>query len=170
MSKKTREKDWQTCSLADVTEPSNNSDLSSKHDIGGTLDSVDEGFAASVVVVELGLGDGVIDVDGGDLELSVTECLVEVVNTSGSLLRDTTDLRKILRVLLVDKGGEVTSVVKNHVKGLATRKASDGLRNAPLVFLLSLALPCKDGDTSSGDGSGSVILSREDVLEYEYQD
>lgn len=92
MSNNTREKDWQTYSLTDVTEPSDNSDLSSKHDIGGTLDSVDEGLTASVVVVELGLSDGVIDVDGGDLELSVTECLVEVVNTSGGLLRDTTDL------------------------------------------------------------------------------
>lgn len=87
----------------------------------------------------------------------------------------------------MDKGGEVTSVIENHVEGLATRKASDGLRNAPLVLLLSLALPCKDGDTSGGDAinklvsrpqqmkksdirSSSVILGGEDVLYHEYQD
>ena len=81
-----------TYTLAHVSEASDDSDLASKHDIGGTLDAVDEGLAAPVVVVELGLGDGVVDVDGGDLELAVAEGLVEVVDTGGGLLRDTLDV------------------------------------------------------------------------------
>ena len=47
---------------------------------------------ATHVVVKLGLGDRVVDVDGGDLELAVAESLVEVVNTGGGLLRDTLDV------------------------------------------------------------------------------
>ena len=78
-----------TYTLANITEASNDSDLTSKHDIGGTLDTIDEGLAASVVVVELGLGNGVIDVNGRNLELAVTESLVQVVDTSGGFLRDT---------------------------------------------------------------------------------
>lgn len=81
-----------TYSLTDVTESSDDSDLAREHDICSTLDSVDEGLAASVVVVKFGLGDGVVDVDGGDLEFTVTESLVEVVDASSSLLRDTADL------------------------------------------------------------------------------
>jgi hypothetical protein len=104
-----------THALADITETGDDSDLAGKHDIGGTLDTVDEGLAAAVlkhhrehnadarvvssrrrthVVVELGLGDRVVDVDGGDLELAVTEQLVEVVDTGGGLLGDTLDVCK----------------------------------------------------------------------------
>jgi hypothetical protein len=89
-------------SFTDVTETSDNGDFTSKHDIGGSLDTVDEGFSASVladvsadipqsinaahVVVELGLGDRVVDVDSWDLEFTVSEQLVEVVNTGSGLL------------------------------------------------------------------------------------
>ena len=44
--------------------------VTGQHDVGGALESVDEGLAAAVQVVELGLGHGVVDVDGGDLEES----------------------------------------------------------------------------------------------------
>jgi hypothetical protein len=37
--------------LANITEASNNGDLTSKHDVGGTLDSVDERLAAAVVLI-----------------------------------------------------------------------------------------------------------------------
>lgn len=46
-----------TYTLANITVSSDNGDLASKHDIGSTLDTIDERFAASVVVIELGLGD-----------------------------------------------------------------------------------------------------------------
>ena len=66
-------------------------DLSSQHDVGSPLDSVDKGLPAAVEVVELRLGDGVVDVDGGDLQGVVLEHLVQVVHTSGRLLRQALD-------------------------------------------------------------------------------
>jgi hypothetical protein len=44
-----------TYAFSDITEPSNDGNLASKHDIGGALDSVNKRLAAAVVVVELGL-------------------------------------------------------------------------------------------------------------------
>ena len=65
--------------------------LSSKHDICGPLDSVNQGLPAAVEVVELGLGHGVVDVDGRDLQGLLGEHLVQVVHPSGGLLRQTLD-------------------------------------------------------------------------------
>ena len=154
----------ETYPFADVTKASDDSDLSGEHDIGGTLDTVNEGFTAAIVVVELGLGDRVIDVDGGDLQLSVTERLVQVVNTRGGLLRDTANVSKVLRVLLVDHVGKVASVIEDHVEGFSTREGSEGLLDAPGVLFLSLAFPGIDRNTSGRDSCSSMVLRGEDVL------
>jgi len=148
-------------SLTDISVSSDNGDLSGNHDIGGSLDTIDERLTASVQVVELGLGDRVIDVDGGDLELSLLQHLVQVVDTSGGLLGDSLDSSEELRVLGVDQVGEVTSIIEDHVQG--TLSEEDGLLNAPDVLLLSLSLPGIDGDTGGSDGSGGVVLGGEDV-------
>jgi len=37
------------------------------------------------------------------------------------------------------------------------------LFNAPNVFFFSFALPCKDGNTGSGNGGSGVILGRENI-------
>lgn len=55
---------------------------------------------------------------------------------------------QVLRVLLVNKGGQVSTIIKDHVEGLATGEGVEGLLNAPRVLLLGLALPCKNRDTS----------------------
>lgn len=81
-----------THSLSDITVTSNNGNLASKHDISGTLDTINKRFPASIVVVELGLRDGVVDVDGWDLQPAFTESLVQVVDTRSSLLRNTFDV------------------------------------------------------------------------------
>lgn len=81
-----------TYAFTDVSETSNNGDLSGKHNISGTLDTIDQRFAASVVVIEFGLCDGIVDVDRGNLEFTITEHLVQVVDTGGGLLRQTTDI------------------------------------------------------------------------------
>ena len=65
--------------------------LSSEHDIGGPLDPVDQGLPAAVEVVELGLGHGVVDVDGGDLQGLLGEHLVQVVHAGGGLLGQAVD-------------------------------------------------------------------------------
>ena len=53
----------------------------------------------------------------------------------------------------MDKGGQVTTVIEDHVQGLAVLEAEDGLVDAPLVLLLGLALPGKDGDASRSDAN-----------------
>ena len=82
--------------------------LSSEHDIGGPLDPVDQGLPAAVEVVELGLGHRVVDVDGGDLQGLLGEHLVQVVHTSGGLLRQALDslrqttMKKLLNISLFE--------------------------------------------------------------------
>jgi hypothetical protein len=149
--------------LADITETSDDGDLAGNHDIGGTLDAVDERLAAAVQVIELGLGDGVVDVDGGDKEALALEHAVQVVDTGGGLLGHTEAVLEHLGVLLVDKGSEVTTIVEDQVQALAVLEGSELLLEAPLVLLLGLALPREDGNAGSGNGSGGVVLGGEDV-------
>lgn len=153
--------------LTDITETGDDGDLASNHDIGGTLDAVDEGLAAAVKVVELGLGDGVVDVDGGDEETvllaDVLEHAVEVVHTGGGLLGKTVAALEHLGELVVDEGSKVSAVIEDQVEGLAGGESAELLLEAPVVLLLGLALPGEDGHTGGGDGSGGVVLGGEDV-------
>ena len=61
----------------------------------------------------------------------------------------------------MDKVGEISSVVKDHVQGLAVGE-DEGLLDAPDVLLVGLPLPGVDGHTDSGDGGGGVILMEDD--------
>ena len=151
--------------LADITETSDNGNLTGNHDISGSLDTIDERLSAAVKVVELALGDGVVDVDGGDEKtvVGVLEHSVEVVDTGGGLLGDTVAVLKHLGVLLVDESGKVTTVIGDEVKRLAGGERGELLLKAPLVLLLGLALPGEDWGTAGGNGSGGVILGGEDV-------
>jgi hypothetical protein len=56
--------------LADVAVAADHGDLAGDHHVGGALDAVDQRFAAAVEVVELGLGDRVVDVDGREQQLA----------------------------------------------------------------------------------------------------
>ena len=127
--------------LADITETGDDSGLSGNHDIGGALDAVDQRLAAPVHVVKLGLGNRVVDVDGGDEQLALLEHLVQVVHPSGGLLRDAVAVFEELGVLVVDKGGEIATVIKDEVQLLAILEGSKLLLQAPVVLLLGLALP-----------------------------
>ena len=158
-----------TYAFTDVSETSNNGDLSGKHNISGTLDTIDQRFAASVVVIEFGLCDGIVDVDRGNLEFTITEHLVQVVNTGSGLLGQALDVCKtlmrlskrcrtektltleVLRVLLVDQAGQVTSIIKDHVQRLAVGESGEGLFDTPKVFLLGLSLPSKDWNAGRGN-------------------
>jgi hypothetical protein len=151
-----------SATLTDITVTGNNGDLTSNHNIGGTLDTIEKGFTATVQVIELGLGDGVVDVDGRKLQGTVLHHLVKVVDTSGGLLGETLDTSEQLRVLLVDNVGKITTIIKNHVEGLSIRE-EQSLLDTPDEFLISLTLPGVDRDTSGSDGSSGVILGGEDV-------
>ena len=149
--------------LADITETSNDGDLASNHNVGSTLDTVDEGLTAAVQVVELGLGDGVVDVDGGDQELAVLEHAVEVVDTGSGLLRDTVAVLEHVGVLGVDERSQVTTVVEDEVELLVVLEGSELLLEAPVVLLLGLTLPGEDGDTDGSNSGSGVVLGAEDV-------
>jgi len=149
--------------LTDITVTGDDTDLTSDHDIGGTLDTVDEGLTATVKVVELGLGDTVVDVDGRDLEGALLQHTVQVVDTGGGLLGDTEAALEHLGELLVDEGGEVTTVVEDEVELLAILEGLELLLETPLVLLLGLTLPGEDGNTRSGNGGSGVVLGGEDV-------
>jgi len=78
--------------LAHITETADASNLAAEHDIGGTLDTIDERVTAAIDIVKLALGDSVVDVDGREEKLALGGELVETVDTGGGLLRNTTDL------------------------------------------------------------------------------
>ena len=60
---------------------------------------------------------------------------------------------KELGVLLVNEGGEISSIVEDHVEGLSVGETSNGLLHAPDVLLLGLSLPGEDGNTGRGDAT-----------------
>lgn len=68
------------------------------------------------------LGDRVVHVEGGNLELSLAHHLVQVMHSSGGFLRETLDIGQELGVLLVDEVGQVTAVVEDHVEGLENER------------------------------------------------
>merc|ERR1712093_299391 len=131
--------------LADVTVAEHAGDLAGEHHVGGAHDGVDERVTATVDVVELRLGHGVVDVEGGEKELALLHHVVETVDTSGGLLRDTLELGddlvpvtglllldalqelvddgELLRTLVVIKNGRVVLSVEtavDHEGGITT--------------------------------------------------
>ena len=169
--------------LTDISIAGDHGDLASQHHISGALDTVDQGLPAAIQVVELRLGDGVVDIDGGDLESSRLGHLVKVMHAGGGLLGNTLDAFQILGVLLMDEVGQVASVVEDHVEGL-TIWEDDSLLNAPNVpgkklpsfqvanglykvkckeinlLLVGLSLPGVDRDAAGCHGGGGVILDK----------
>ena len=77
--------------LAHVAVAADHGDLAGDHDVGGTLDAVHQRLAAAVEVVELGLGDRVVDVHGGEQQGTGLEHLIEAMDAGGGLLGDTLD-------------------------------------------------------------------------------
>jgi hypothetical protein len=81
-----------SATLTDITEPADNNLLASKHDIGGTHETIGKRVFAAVNVVELLLGDRVVDVDGSEEELALLGHLLKSVHASGGLLGETNEL------------------------------------------------------------------------------
>ena len=77
--------------LADVAEAAHDRDLAADHHVGGAVDAVDQRVPAAVQVVELGLGDRVVDVDRREQQLAGLDHLVEPVHAGGGLLGDAFD-------------------------------------------------------------------------------
>jgi hypothetical protein len=98
------------------------------------------------------------------------------MNTGGSLLRDTLNSFKVLRELVMNKGGEIATysltrlftagfdtIIQKHVRRLSVLETLQTLLNTPNIFLLSLTLPSKHGNSHSRDSRSRRILSRENI-------
>lgn len=73
-----------------------------------------------------------------------------------------------LGVLLVNERSQISSVIEDHVERLTVGESTDGLLKAPLVLLLSLSLPRKDGNAGGGDAGQAHMISsgRSSVRQY----
>ena len=66
--------------LTHVAVAAHDCDLAGHHHVGGAVDAVDEGVAAAVEVVELGLGHGIVHVDCRELEAASLGHLVQTMH------------------------------------------------------------------------------------------
>ena len=96
-------------SLADITESADDDLLTSDHDISSAHETVGERVSATVDVIELLLGDAVVDVDGLHEEFATLGHLLKSVDTSGGLLGDTVDVGHHLSPLLDVASLELTA-------------------------------------------------------------
>jgi hypothetical protein len=78
--------------LADIAEAGDAGNLAGEHDVGGAADGVDQALLAAVEIVELRLGDAVVDVDRREGKLALLGEVVEAVDAGGSLLGDALDV------------------------------------------------------------------------------
>lgn len=51
----------------------------------------------------------------------------------------------------MDKCGQITTIVKDHVQGLSVLETGKSLFDTPEVFLLSFTFPCEHRDAGGGD-------------------
>lgn len=51
----------------------------------------------------------------------------------------------------MDKTGEITTIVEDHIERLSTLESRKSLLNAPEVFFLSLTLPGINRNSGGGD-------------------
>ncbi len=86
--------------LAHVAVAADQRDLAGDHYIGGAFDAVHQRFAAAVQIVELGLGDGVVDVDRREFQFAALVHLVQAVHAGGGFLGHALDLGQARRIPL----------------------------------------------------------------------
>lgn len=134
--------------FANITKSGNNCDFSSNHDISSAFDAVDQRFSASVEVVELRLCNGVVDVDAWGQELILFQPLVEVVDAGRGLFRDPVAVLEHFGVFVVDKTGQISSIIQDQVKLLAVLESEELLFQTPVVLFLSFAFPCESSPIS----------------------
>ena len=71
--------------LPDFAEAEDHRDLAAEHDVGRAVEAVDERVAAAVDVVELALGDRVVDVDRREQQRAGLHHLVEPMHAGRRL-------------------------------------------------------------------------------------
>ena len=90
--------------LTHVAVAAHDGNLACHHHVGGAVDAVDEGVAAAVEIVELGLGHGIVHVDCRELEASGLGHLVKAMHAGSSFFGNAAEsfagAGPLLRVLL----------------------------------------------------------------------
>ena len=84
------------------------------------------------------------------------------MHAGGRLFGKAANVFQQLGKSLVDHGGQVAAVVENQVQRFAVGE-ENRLLNAPIELLFRFPFPGVDGDPRCCDGSGRVVLGREDV-------
>jgi len=124
--------------LTDVTVAGNPARLGRNHDVSGAHDTIRERVAATVEVVELALGDGVIDVDSREQEFASLLHFIETLDTSGGLFGDTDagldNLVPALRVGLQVVGDDLQHALHFGVV------SGSRVRNGTVLFELDFSL------------------------------
>ena len=77
--------------FADIPVATDQGGFTGHHDIRCSFDAVDQRFPAAVQVVEFGLGDGVVDVDRGERQLTVFLHLIQALDAGRGFLRNAPD-------------------------------------------------------------------------------
>ncbi len=124
--------------LADVAEAHDHGDLAADEDVGGAVQTIDERVTAAVLVVELALGDRVVDVDRREEQVAGLRQLVETVYTGRGLLGDAPDAlgdsRPLLRVGLERLADELLE--HPELLGVLVGGGRDLTRRLPLGALV----------------------------------
>ena len=149
-------------SLAYVAVTGHHRDLAGEHDVGRAADAVHQAFSAAVEVVELRLGDRVVDVDRRRRQRPRPLHFVQAVDPRRRLLRQAAHPGHQLRVLLVHDFGQVAAVVEDHV-GSPAAGAAHGAVDAAPELLVGLPLPGEDGEARRRHRRRRVVLGREHV-------
>ena len=116
--------------LADVAVAAHHGLLAADHHVGGPLDAVDQALPAAVEIVELALGDAIVDVDGREQQRALLDAFIEAMDAGGGFLGDADDV-------LGDLAVEVRMIQQRLLDGgeqdrlpLRTRPAGRGPRGS----------------------------------------
>src|SRR5215469_14000568 len=148
--------------LADVTITANDGNFACNHHVSSALQAVQQRLTASVQIVKLRFGTGIVNVECRATKLAAFHHLVKPVDACGSLLRKPVDSLQQLRIFLMNNGREITAVVENHVQ-LLTVRPEDRLLDTPVVFFEGLPLPCENRDTMGRKRSRRMVLRGENI-------
>jgi hypothetical protein len=130
--------------------------------VGSPLERIAERMAATILVVVLALGDGVVDVNGRDFQAAVAGHFHEAMHASSSFFGDTMNASQQFRILFMQQTGKIATIVQYHVRAPAVRTLNS-LLDTPPVFCFRLTFPGKNGDTGCCDSRRGLILGGEDI-------
>ena len=149
--------------LADVAVSRDNRHFTGHHYVGGPANRVHCGLAAPVLVIKLGLGHRVVDVDRRHRQRAGLHTVVQAQHTRGGFFGQAFDAVSELWKLIQYHVGQVTAVIQNQVQWLAFLAKEQRLADAPVKFIFVHALPRVDWDAGCGNCCCSMVLSRKDI-------